>query len=282
MSERALRGGEIEVGGVRSPLLYGGPDAAEEAVVFVHGAGGSCRDWERLGATVSEWARVVAPDLPAFGGADKPRDFEYTIDGYARHLDGVIKALGIRRAHLVMHDFGGPFGLCWAAAHPGAVASLTMFSVGVMLGYKWHGFARILRAPLLGELFQATATRFMFHAMFKRGNPRGIPPEYIDRMYEGSRGYTKKAVLSLYRTSDLAARGAEWAPALRAAAPPALVIWGKHDLYVPYQYAERQREIFPEARVVVLEESGHWPFIDDPAAVEKAVVPFLRRQLRAE
>jgi hypothetical protein len=31
--------------------------------------------------------------------------------------------------------------------------------------------------------------------------------------------------------------------------------------------------------VIVLERSGHWPFVDDPEAVERALVPFLRERL---
>jgi pimeloyl-ACP methyl ester carboxylesterase len=53
------------------------------------------------------------------------------------------------------------------------------------------------------------------------------------------------------------------------------VVWGRRDLYVPVEYAERQRETFPRAEVVVLDDSGHWPTIDSPFAVEQAVLPFL-------
>lgn len=54
---------------------------------------------------------------------------------------------------------------------------------------------------------------------------------------------------------------------------------GKRDPYVPFEYAERQREVFPNADVRVLEDSGHWPFADNPDAVAQAVIPFLRTQL---
>jgi len=51
---------------------------------------------------------------------------------------------------------------------------------------------------------------------------------------------------------------------------------------VPVEQAERQRQTFPSAEVVVLDDSGHWPHIDDPEAAAEAVVPFLRRQLRED
>jgi pimeloyl-ACP methyl ester carboxylesterase len=280
MSNTALRAGEISVDGVRSPLLEGGRAESDEAVVFVHGNPGSSRDWTRLATAAAEFGRVVALDMPGFGRADKPPGFEYTVRGYARHLAGALAGLHIRRAHLVLHDFGGPWGLAWAAAHPHEFATVTLIDTGVLSGYRWHYLARIWRTPLLGELFQATATRRTFHLLLKHGNPRGLPREFIDQMFDDYDRGTRRAVLKLYRATGDPGRMEEMAQALRPLARPALVVWGKHDPYIPVRYAERQREVFPSAKVVVLEQSGHWPFVDDPGAVAQAVLPFLREQLR--
>jgi pimeloyl-ACP methyl ester carboxylesterase len=59
------------------------------------------------------------------------------------------------------------------------------------------------------------------------------------------------------------------------------VVWGARDPYLPVSLAERQREAFPEAEVVVLNDSGHWPFADNADAVGKAVEEFLRRTVAA-
>lgn len=89
----SLREGEVRIGGVRSPVLQGGPKDAGEAVVFVHGNPGSSRDWEDLLKKVSPFARAVALDMPGFGRADKPARFDYTVDGYARHLGAALAVL---------------------------------------------------------------------------------------------------------------------------------------------------------------------------------------------
>ncbi|HEY6424396.1 MAG TPA: alpha/beta fold hydrolase [Pseudonocardiaceae bacterium] len=94
----------VTVGGIRSPYLHAGPAGAAEAVVFVHGNPGPAADWRRLVARTGTFARAVAPDLPGYGGADKPDRFDYTLDGYARHLGGILDQLGVHRAHLVPHD----------------------------------------------------------------------------------------------------------------------------------------------------------------------------------
>src|ERR1700736_5778579 len=66
----------VVIEGVRSPLLEFGPPEANEAVVFVHGTPGSRRDWENLARGVSEFGRAAAMDMPGFGTADKPVDFD--------------------------------------------------------------------------------------------------------------------------------------------------------------------------------------------------------------
>jgi pimeloyl-ACP methyl ester carboxylesterase/2-polyprenyl-6-methoxyphenol hydroxylase-like FAD-dependent oxidoreductase len=275
-----LRIGDVRVSGVRSPVLEAGPPGADEAVVFVHGNPGSSQDWVDLAQAVGAFGRAVALDMPGFGRADKPPDFDYTVAGYARHLAGALDRLGVRRAHLVLHDFGGPWGLAWAIAHPEAFGSATFINVGVLLDYRWHYLARIWRTPILGELCMATTTRLGMRLLVRHGNPRGLPRALVDRMYDDFDRGTRRAVLKLYRaTGDQAVTAWRMAEALRQIPRPALVVWGKHDPYVPVALAERQREVFPDAQVVILEGSGHWPFADDPGGVARVVVPFLRQVL---
>ena len=87
-------------------------------------------------------------------------------------------------------------------------------------------------------------------------------------------------MLRLYRNTRDTQEGArQLTEALRPLDLPALVIWGAHDPYIPVEFAERQRQVFPRAEVKVLPGSGHWPFVDDPDAVSRIVLPFLRKQM---
>jgi pimeloyl-ACP methyl ester carboxylesterase len=277
----AITNRTITANGVRSPCLDTGGDAAE-AVVFVHGNPGSSEDWRMLVGEVAAFGRAVAADMPGFGQADKPRDFNYTVAGYAQHLDALLREFHITRAHLVLHDFGGPWGLAWAALNPDKMASVTLFNIGILPGHTWHYLARIWRTPLLGELFQLTATRAAFHLSLKHGNPRGLPRAFIDRMYDDYDAGTKRAILKLYRATnptDVAELSAQVIAALRPRDIPALVLWGERDPYLPSRYAEVQLQVFPHAKIVKFSDSGHWAFADNPAAIAAEVIPFLRSQL---
>lgn len=280
-STPALRSGELELLGMRSPVVEAGPRRASEAVVLLHGNPGSAADWEQLMPAISELGRVVAFDLPGFGAADKPACLDYSAGTYATFIGAAIERLGIERAHLVMHDLGGT-GLLWAAAHPDAVGSVTLIDTGILLDFEWHWSARMYRAPLLGELVLHATTRRGFRAALRYYNPqpRPLPEAALGRMWRDYEPATRRAALRFYRATPPKAMALLQAP-LRDLDPPALVIWGAHDPAVPVEQAERQRETFPSAEVVVLEESGHWPMLDDPAGVIGALLPFLGAQLPA-
>lgn len=270
----------LVVAGVRTPYLEAGDPAADAAVVFVHGNPGSGQDWAELTGRVGAFARAVAPDMPGFGQAEKPERFDYTVGGYAAHLAAFLDALGIRVAHLVLHDFGGPWGLAWAAARPAAVGSLALINTGYIPGYRWHFAARIWRLPVVGEAFQRLTTHRAFHALMRLASPRRrLPQAFVERMYRDYDGGTRAAVLKLYRATDIARLARELEPGLRALRCPVQVIWGKRDLFLPYRYAFTQREVFPEAQVHLLGDSGHFPYADDPEAVADLLLPFLRAQL---
>jgi pimeloyl-ACP methyl ester carboxylesterase len=266
--------------GLEVPLLEAGADG-DDAALFVHGNPGSSEDWRPLLGAVGEFARALAIDMPGFGRAAKPPEFDYTVEGYARFLGAAASALAIRRAHLVLHDFGGPFGLAWAASRPEAVGSIVLINTGILENYRWHYLARIWRTPVLGEVFQATATRPAFRFLLRHGNPRGLPRQFVDRMYDDYDRATRRAVLKLYRATDLASGSCRLRSALAGRDLPVLVVWGANDPYIPVAFAERQKRTFPGAEVVVLRDSGHWPFADDPDAVQGAVIPFFRRVMAA-
>jgi pimeloyl-ACP methyl ester carboxylesterase len=273
------RQGVVVVDGVRSPTLEAGPESSSDAAVFVHGNPGSVHDWSRLVESVGEHGRAVTLDMPGFGEADKPRSFPHTIEGYAAHLNGALEQMGVEQAHLVLHDFGGPWGMRWAIDHPDAYASTTLVDTGVLYGYRWHVLAKIWRTPGVGELFSKMTSRAGLRQALKRGQPRPLPEEAFELFYRASKDKgTQRAVLRLYRASPTTALE-PLGPPLRELGRPTLVVWGRHDPYIKVEYAEQQKRTFPDAEVVILEESGHWPMWDAPEELEAAVVPFLARQL---
>jgi pimeloyl-ACP methyl ester carboxylesterase len=146
---------ELQAGGISVPGLEVGDAGDSCAILFVHGNPGSSSDWSSLLAGVGEFARGVALDMPGFGKAPVPAGFDYEVDSYAQFLQEAVDRLGLERIHLVLHDFGGPFGLRWGIDHEQVWKSVVLINIGVLPDFRWHVMARRWRTPLLGELMQA-------------------------------------------------------------------------------------------------------------------------------
>jgi pimeloyl-ACP methyl ester carboxylesterase len=270
----------LSVAGTRAPMIEAGPADASEAVVFVHGNPGSSTDWTALVDAAGAVGRAVAIDMPGFGKAHAPPGFGYDVESYAGFLEAAREQLRIERVHLVLHDFGGPFGLFWGLGHPAHWASVALMNVGVMPGYEWHSLAKRWRTPVLGELFQAFIPRAAWRREMQRNNPKGLPGEFVEKMYDDYDRETRRTVLKLYRnTPDPGDTAAELGAALAQLRKPALVIWGASDPFLSVEYAEGQREFFDVQEVALLPESGHWAFQDDPERVRELLIGFLERQL---
>ncbi|MFD0359919.1 alpha/beta fold hydrolase [Nocardia sp. GCM10030253] len=263
--------------GVTGTVLQAGDVGASEAVVFLHGSPGCAADWSEFLDRTGDFARAVAFDMPGFGSARTFPGFDHRVEGdYRTFLGAAFDELGIARVHLVAHDFGVPWGLAWAAAHPDRLASLTLLNAGAMPDYRWHTYARIWQTPLLGEFVQMVGNRIGMRLLLRRANPR-LPVDFIDRMYDNYDAHTRRTVLALYRAArDPASMLAGSLPTLPTDIPT-LVLWGGADPWLPARHAHLQSMIWPDSRVEVLPGLGHWPFADDPVAVADHLIPFLRR-----
>jgi pimeloyl-ACP methyl ester carboxylesterase len=278
-----VRTGRVTVGGVSTRVQQAGPPGAREAIVFVHGSPDSSRDWDQLVALNGRFARTVAFDIPGYGKSDKVAPQIQTTDGAAQYIQGVLTQLGIKRAVLVLHDFGGTWGLQWAVKHKPALLGAVLLDTGVLIDYIPHPAAVVWATPVAGELQMASTTRPTWLADFHAHNPPSMPDSYINLLYDYYDRATRCAILRYYRSGsqNFQTIGRDQAAALKPLNLPALVIWGRQDPYIPVEQAQNQKQAFPRARIEILDGSAHWPHIDDPKRVRQLVVPFLQPKLSA-
>lgn len=258
-------------------MLQAGDDSSREAVVFVHGSPGCADEFKRLVGETGEFARAVALDMPGFGQADKPspRDFIYDVPNVGVHLAKMLDELGVERVHFVGHDFGGGWAMLAGAFDPTRVASMSMINSGLMRGMRWHRLARLYRTPVAGEIFMAIANERGF-----RHTLRDLPSGDLDVMWRNFDRRSRRAILALYRSTDMGTQTAQLAQIRMLAANwQSIVIFGAEDPYLPASFAERNKEALPNASVHLIEGAGHWPHLEAPDDVSQLLIPFLRAQV---
>ncbi len=172
---------------------------------------------------------------------------------------------------IVAHDFGGIWALAWATRHPQRVRRLVLMNTAYQADYRWHGWARVWRTPILGELSHRLTTRRAFEAEVCRASP-GVSGDYLRSTFDAITPSSQSAALRLYRAHDPRTWAHEEQAMLRLTAQkPTLVLWGDRDPYIAPAFAER----FGAARALHLPKVGHCVPAEAPDVMRQEVRNFL-------
>lgn len=157
------------------------------------------------------------------------------------------------------------------------MASVTLIDTGLLVGYRWHWFARVLQTPILGELFQAMTTRSGFARLSSYGGPK-LPAAAIDQMFERYTSRVRRSAMKTYRVErDIAHWSVHASERFRSADLPCLVLWGAKDPFLPVRFAQAQKQPFPDSEIHILSDVGHWPHLEAPASVMRRAAAFWDR-----
>lgn len=238
--------------------------------LFVHGVADSAEVWSGVISRLKKNYRCLAFDLPNFNRSAGPENFDCSLENMAAFVDGVVSAIGIKEPlNLVVHDFGGPFGLAWAVKHPEKIKHLAIMNTVFFSDYRWHFWARVWRMPLLGELSWKLMSQWIFIQEMKRGS-RKLGVEHIRQTFAVITPAMHRMILRLYRATD-PENFKGWEDELRkvTARVPTCVLWGDHDPYISKRFAGR----FGGA-VHHLTDSGHWIQVEEVDKVAQQLLNF--------
>jgi pimeloyl-ACP methyl ester carboxylesterase len=212
-------------------------------------------------AKLEERFRVLAPDLPGFGFSEAPPK-PWGAAEYARVVAGLLVATGFGSADVVGHSRGGVIATALAASRPDLVSRLVLVA------------APVVRLPASGKV---SARARMYRAVRTASN---LLPPFRDRIREwgiqkfGSEDYRNAGPMRATMAKMLAE---DWRSALPKVEAPALLIYGEKDEEVPLAVAhEAMRELPDGARLVVMPDAGHFPFLDDTEKFVDEVTRFLQ------
>lgn len=140
----------VQTRDLRMHYLQGG---AGEPVIFIHGFPETSYEWRHQFAAFSEHYACFAPDLRGFGETEKP-GLRVSRQILAQDVVNFMDALGIERARVVAHDWGGIVAFKLAIDWPDRVTRLalldtlcTVWTPGGVHGYWFKA------APLAEEFF---------------------------------------------------------------------------------------------------------------------------------
>lgn len=239
------------------PVTYGvagdGPP-----LVFLHGWGLSHNTYRKaLKHLVGRGISVYAPTLPGFGQTPAlPRD-EFSLAGYARWVDGFVKAVGIKKpVTLVGHSFGGGVAIKTAHDHPARVARLVLVnSIGGSTWTRRGEKTRTMRERPLWDW----GLHFPAEAMSIHTLTRVVPVIAADALPNAARRpRTLWHVGRLARDADLTTELEK----LKQRRLPVVILWGRDDKVLPMAAADSLAIALGAPEVVTVEGSHGWLLAD--------------------
>jgi pimeloyl-ACP methyl ester carboxylesterase len=232
--------------------------------------------WKHQVGPLSELGRVLVFDGPGHGKSEVPPTF--TLEDNAEALLDAFDALHVERAVLVGLSWGGMLAMRMALQHPSRVAALALFDTSAepedrARALKYRAFVSISRRfglpPGLAESQIAPA---MFCDRTLAENR-----ELVDRFKRAASGYDPEGTARAAKAVVIHRK--DILPRLGDIRVPTLVACGREDRATEPVHSERIAAAIPGARLAWIEQAGHVSALEQPAAVNAVLVPFVREQL---
>ncbi|MDE3720796.1 alpha/beta fold hydrolase [Nocardiopsis sp. N85] len=276
--------GFIEVDGGRVRALTAGEPTAPP-IVLIHGGGtdNAAISWYRLIEPLGRTHRVIAVDLPGFGGTTGIPP----VGGPWEQADLVARtmaAIGVEGAVVFGVSMGGDVALRLALRHPGVVDGLVLIAPGglvpILRDRFAHGTAWLTtRLPerLLVALggFTGRFTRPLVRAVVHdiATLPEPVVEEFAREAIApgASLAFVRYNLATIGRRTMLNYAMDEVA----SITAPTLFFHGEKDPMVPIDGSRRAAALMPDARVVSVPECGHWAQLEAHDRFLSEVIRFL-------
>lgn len=244
-----------------------------EPALLLHGVPDSADIWLPLIERIKHQYTCYAPDLPGMYRSGRPDHYRFDLEHYADYVDELVSRLQLETPlTLIVHDWGGIFGMLWACKYPHKVKRIIGGDFPFSHLYRWHEWATIWQTPVLGELSMLLMNWWIFRWELRRASRR-LSEADMRRTYAGrvTRWQARWTVLKMYRSAR-SERFTHWTSKQAALAEqvPIDLIWGADDPHVP----THQAYLMHPRSVTIVPDCGHWVPQEAPEVyAEKILMP---------
>jgi haloalkane dehalogenase len=251
-------------------------------ILFVHGTPSWSFDYRNIIKLLRSEYRCIALDHMGFGLSDKPEYYDYSTQNHSKTLERFILDKKLEDITLVVHDFGGVIGLNVAMAYPEKITRLVIIN-----SWLWSSkqdpdfirFSKVLRSPVLPWLYRYLnfSARFILPRSF---GERRLSRRLL-RQYTGpfGRASERNGPLAFARSllNDQDWFEELWSRCEVIARKPTLFVWGMRDPVIKPHNLDTFLAVFKNATTIRLGTSGHFPQEEEPEAVTKSILDFLKK-----
>lgn len=244
-----------------------------EVVIFLHGAGTGASGYSNFKGNYPAFAqagyRCIVPDLLGYGLSSKPDIEQYDLDFFIAGVKGLVDALGLKHITLLGNSLGGAVALGYALAHPQDVKRLILMAPGGVEDLDTYlampGIANMFKVYQSGKTGAAAMREVMTMQLF---DPTLLTDDIINERAPIAETQTQ-AARSILKVPNMTERLHE----LRC---PVFGFWGVNDQFNPVSGTTKLVDNCPQARIIVLNQCGHWVQVEHREMFNRACIDFLQ------
>jgi len=253
-------------------LTYETQGAGKEVVIVVHGGAGLPHEYfHPMLYNLSRYAKLVFFDRRADMLSATTGKGMASVGELSDDIDALRKSLGLEKVTLLGHSFGATIAINYALQHPFNVKRLILVSAAPSLENPYEGEKRILKQLSKVEMTAYRSSEGGTGATKPCERVRSryavLYPHYFHKLvpYEFERGVYTAYFDALSKKEALAndSSRTDFRAQLSEIKVPVLVVAGRHDLVTPPDQSFQLANGLPQSRLVVLEDSGHFPFFEE-------------------
>ena len=264
---------------IQGTSIVWGEMGAGPPLVLLHGLMDSHRTWRRCVPPLADRFRCLMPDLPGHGLSGRP-DAPYTLSWFSTLLASWMEEIGVPRAHLCGHSYGGGIAQWMILEQRERVERLALVSAGG-LGRSVAAGMRFASFPLLGRTLTPLALRHIMPRLLPRasgllGNPE---PEEIERFLEMQRipGTERAFQRSLEGVINFFGQYMQTIQRSGEVGdiPPVALFWGARDPIIPIRHARAVTRGSEGITLTSYPRTGHYPHLEEPERFARDLAAFL-------
>ena len=255
----------LDAGGLPVRTIRAG--RGDTTLLLIHGFGESLTTWRAVLDPLAAGARVVALDLPGFGGSSKP-DTTYSLGAMTERLSRFIDQWTPGTLVVIGHSMGGELAASLALARPDRVRLLVLIApAGYRIGLGWIiDTINPRKAATIGRYLGLRSFITPIH------DPGWLaePDSLVNYDLTGDIRYERAAARLLQEFDFVGLRDR-----FREITQPTLLIWGGNDPVVPFSAGDSISRLIPCVRYAPLPTAFHRPHAEMPDTVLAIIGSFL-------
>ncbi len=242
-----------------------GPDA----IVFLHGLFSTPQHWRPIMVDLADRYRVIAPQLPVDPQPGRRRTGVQSIDELGDYVEHLIEELDLGKFVICGNSLGGLVSIDYCLRHPKRAAGLVLAGSA---GLYERGLTNGARLRPTRALIRTMASDILYDKTL-------VTDQLVDEWYGAfmDRDYVRFVLRIARATRDRSVK--EELDQLKL---PTLMIWGLNDEITPPSVAKEFQSRIDDVELRLIDNCGHAPNLEQPAAFTQMLQEFLSRRLPIE